>query len=75
MELNEYELRIYNIGLLEVQKMELNKTKNDIYSLKLKLTESLNEPMDIREFETLVGELVKKMKLKNKLVYKIENLE
>ncbi len=75
MELNEDELRIYSIGLLEDKKMKLNNLRSDIYSLKLKLTEALNEHMDLRRFENITKEIILKLKLKNKLVFEIENLK
>ncbi|RUT49889.1 hypothetical protein [Campylobacter fetus] len=75
MELNEDELRIFNIGLLEDKRMKLGSVRSDIYSLKSKLTEALNEPMDLRQFETITKEIILKLKLKNKLIFEIENLK
>ncbi|WP_181021092.1 hypothetical protein [Campylobacter hyointestinalis] len=55
--------------------MKLNNLRSDIYSLKLKLTEALNEHMDLRQFENITKEIILKLKLKNKLVFEIENLK
>ncbi|OCR91837.1 hypothetical protein [Campylobacter fetus] len=75
MELNEDELRIFNIGLLEDKRIKLGSVRSDIYSLKSELTEALNEPMDLRQFETITKEIILKLKLKNKLIFEIENLK
>ncbi|ALV24544.1 hypothetical protein CIG2463D_0971 [Campylobacter iguaniorum] len=75
MQLNDEELRIYNVGLLRDKEMRLNNTRSDIYALKLKLTDVLNEPMDLQRFENITKEIIFKIKLKNKLVFEIENLK